>query len=140
VVAIDALRGRMVAGKVDGFFDDPRSLDLLDADQVDLFMSSAPVLVDNLLANQVPWVVRLLARHPAVRSLLMADHLPEMIGFLDGRPDVMAEVVQRHPDWTTEMRARFLELSVVDRKALTTEYGATLQALRLLSTADESGS
>jgi len=138
--AVDSMRGHLVAlSSLDKFFSDPRSLNLFDADQVDLILSSAPSLFGQVFAAQTPWMITVLEQHPDIRTLLFAQHLPEFVGFLAGRPDLIPEVIAAHPAWSTEARSRFLELSADQQAALTTQYGPTLHALGILASVSAPG-
>jgi hypothetical protein len=135
---VDSMRGHLVAGSsLDKFFDDPRSLSLFNADQVDLILSSAPYLFGQVFAAQTPWMIKVLEQHSEIRTLLFAQHLPEFVGFLAGRPDLIPEVIAAHPAWSAEARARFLELSTDQQAALTTQYGTTLHALGILTSVSD---
>jgi hypothetical protein len=131
---VDSMRGHLVAlSSLDKFFTDPRSVNLFNADQVDLILSSAPYLFGQVFAAQTPWMINVLEQHPDIRTLLFAQHLPEFIGFLAGRPDLISEVTAAHPAWSAEARGRFVELSADQQAALTTQYGTTLHDLGILT-------
>ncbi len=131
--AINTMRGRMVAGPLDRFFTDPRSLDLFNADQVDLVLSSAPGIFSKVFAAQTPWVIEVLEKHPTIRHLIFAQHLPEFIEFLNDRPDLIPQVITQHPQWSVEARSRFLELDTDQQATMTAQYGSTLHSLGILT-------
>lgn len=114
---------------IDSFFDDPRSLDLLDATTVMILTSSARAFFEGLLSAHWDWLVELLDRHPDLRSSLAFEHPDLILTALRDRPDLLERI--RRTEWTDALSLGIDRSGPSSRAGMAQLFGEQLRLLGL---------
>lgn len=112
-----------------GFFNDPRSLDVISARQVSLMAEVAGPFFGRLLAGHWDFLVRLCDRHPDVRSEITFDHPDVVLAALRVQPDLTATV--RNAAWRTDLQRGLDRLAPSERWGIEAVYRPVLVDLGL---------
>ncbi|MCC6226751.1 MAG: serine/threonine protein kinase [Microthrixaceae bacterium] len=99
--------------QMSAFFDlggaGQRTSRMFDANQIDLILSSGSVLLDQF-GSHLDWLVHLLEGDREIRDVVFANYLGQFVKYLSLRMPYTQTLPTVHPDWVSDMQARFREL------------------------------
>ena len=106
-----------------------RTSRMFDANQIDLILSSGPVLLDQF-GSHLDWLVHLLEADNEIRDVLFANYLGQFVKYLSLRMPYTQTLPKIHPDWVVDMQARFRELPEHEQVGINT-YAEAVTTLGL---------
>lgn len=112
---------------MDGFFADPESLDLLDADTVVMLLTHADTFTNNLLDGHWGWFIELLDRHADIRSAVTFERPDIVLKAVAGDPALVERI--NSPAWSADLATGLEHASEPERFGLHQMYGPVIREL-----------
>ena len=126
----EAIQTRLTQpGFLDRFFEDPRSLEVLDVDTMMLMVQVARPLGEMLLDGHWDWAMDLFARSPEIRSTVSLEAPDFILRVGNAEPDRFA--ADMTPDWSDELRAGYESLGSATRAGIEALYPEQLRVAGL---------
>ena len=105
---------------MDGFFADPRSLDVLDESIILLMVRMARPFFEGLLSNHWDWFIGFLQAKPDVRSALSLEYPDMVLTAGAARPDLMDPLVDAA--WRSDLNAGLARLGPAARAGIVDRF------------------
>lgn len=112
---------------MDGFFSNPRSLELLDADTVVMLLTLAEGFTKNLLDGRWSWFVDLLDQNPEIRSAVTFERPDILLNAATDNPELVERISS--PAWLDDIKTGLKHASESERFGIQAMYGPVMREL-----------